>query len=66
MSADAKIWKDNEGWHAVTNWHERTIHGSEYSLSDIITAIEDKAKQPLNWEIFEFSNGLGLRGFLAK
>lgn len=66
MSADAKVWKDENGWHGISDWIDHEIISSEYALTDILTEIEDKAKQVLNWEIFEFKNGLGLRGYRAK
>ena len=66
MSSDAKVWKDKEGWHGISDWHDHELISHDYALSDIITEIEDKAKQQLNWEIFQFGNGLGLRGYRAK
>lgn len=66
MSSDAKVWKDKEGWHGISNWHIRELISHEYALTDILCEIEDKANQQLNWEIFTFENGLGLRGYIAK
>jgi hypothetical protein len=66
MSADAKVWQDHEGWHSISDWNEKQITGSHYQLSDIITQVEDSAGQSLYWEIFQFGNGFGLRGYRAK
>ena len=66
MSSDAKIWKDKEGWHGISDCGKEQIDVTEYELSDIIAYIEDEVEQQLNWEIFEFGNGLGLRGYRAK
>lgn len=66
MSSDAKVWKDTSGWHGISDWHDHEIVSSEYALTDILTEIEDKAGQPLDWDIFEFGNGLALRGYKAR
>lgn len=66
MSSDAKIWRDKDGWHGISDWHDQPLDSHEYGLSDIIAEIELRAKQPLDWDIFEFDNGLALRGFLAR
>lgn len=66
MSSNAKVWKDKEGWHGISDWHDKELISHDYALSDIIIAIEDQALQQLDWEIFEFKDGLGLRGYIAK
>jgi hypothetical protein len=67
MSSDAKVWKDKDGWHAVADFFKlEEIHTSDYELVQTLQYVEDEAGQSLNWEIFEFKNGLGLRGYRAK
>jgi hypothetical protein len=66
MSSDAKVWKDEDGWHGTSDLHTEQIDATEYDLSYIIDEIEAMFKQNLNWEIFKFENGLGLRGYRAK
>lgn len=66
MSADAKIWQDEHGWHGICDATGEKYHGTNYELSWLIIEIEYEMKQKLHWEIFEFGNGLGLRGYRAK
>lgn len=66
MSADAKVWKDDEGWHGIADFMEDQIDLSDYGLVDTLEHIEFEAGQDLNWEIFIFGNGPGLRGYRAK
>lgn len=67
MSADAKVWHDEMGWHGICDAFDGTIDGSHYDLTSILKGIEEEfMKQPLHWEIFQFKNGLGLRGYRAK
>jgi len=66
MSADAKVWADDTGW-----WNG--IHDGEcrssirthdaYALSHVLADIERCMHRQLRWEIFQFSNGPGLRGY---
>ena len=66
MSSDAKVWKDKDGWHAISDFFDGELNGTEYELSLLLKEVESEAKVLLNWEIFEFTNGLGLRGYRAK
>lgn len=67
MSSDAKVWKDKEGWHGICDSvPNEQFNEDEYGLRDILTEIEGEMKIRLNWEIFQFTNGLGLRGYRAK
>lgn len=67
MSADAKVWKDKDGWHGIADFMDEQIDLTEYGLVDTLEHIEMQAGgRALNWEIFEFKNGLGLRGYRAK
>lgn len=66
MSSDAKIWKDEHGWHGICDNYQGQIHVTEYELRYLIIEIEEFMEQQLNWEIFQFGNGLGLRGYRAK
>lgn len=67
MSADAKVWKDEEGWHGICDIvPNEQFYETDYGLKDILIEIESKMETRLNWEIFQFTNGLGLRGYRAK
>ena len=66
MSADAKVWKDDKGWHGVADFIDGQIDMTEYGLVDILEYIESQVETHLNWEIFQFNNGLGLRGYRAR
>lgn len=66
MSADAKVWQDKDGWHGVADFMEERLDMSDYDLVNILEQIEIMAKQELYWEIFQFSNGPGLRGYRAR
>lgn len=66
MSADAKVWKDETGWHGICDDCPEQLNGTDYDLAYIIKQIESRMGIPLDWEIFAFSNGLGLRGYRAK
>lgn len=67
MSADAKVWKDDEGWHGIADFMEKQIDMSNYELVDVLKYVEEQAGyQALHWEIFQFDNGPGLRGYRAK
>jgi hypothetical protein len=66
MSSDAKVWKDESGWHGICDLPGDELDGTEYDLSYIIKLIEDRFGHTLNWEIFQFGDGLGLRGYEAK
>ena len=66
MSSDAKVWREENEWHAISDWHDNELYSSEYSLTTILTEIEDKAGQELDWDIFQFANGLALRGYRAR
>lgn len=66
MSADAKVWQDENGWHGICDATKEEYGGSHYMLSEIIGLIEEEMRQKLHWEIFIFKNGLGLRGYRAK
>ena len=67
MSSDAKIWKDENGWHGICDAvPNEQFNGTEYELREILVEIEQEMKTRLNWEIFKFTNGLGLRGYKAK
>lgn len=67
MSSDAKIWQDKDGWHGICDdVPGEQFNETNYGLRDIIVEIEGEMKQSLHWEIFQFDNGLGLRGYRAK
>ncbi len=66
MSADAKVWKDNDGWHGICDAYNEQLDESEYGLTDLLIDIEDRMEMKLDWEIFQFTNGPGLRGYRAK
>lgn len=66
MSSDAKAWKDKNGWHAICDATKDQIDGTEYGLVEVLIEIEYIMKAKLHWEIFEFGNGWGLRGYRAK
>lgn len=66
MSADAKVWKDDKGWHGIAEFTDNQIDMTAYGLTDMLEYIEEMAGRPLNWEIFEFKNGLGLIGYRAR
>jgi hypothetical protein len=66
MSSDAKVWKDEDGWHGICDAVSGQIDGTEYGLRYVISRIEMDMEVELNWEIFQFTNGLGLRGYRAK
>lgn len=70
MSADAKVWKDEGGWFGFhdndddcpINAHE----GTAYDLVRVLQSIEQCLGSPLDWEIRQFGNGLGLDGRRAR
>jgi hypothetical protein len=66
MSADAKVWQDKDGWHGIADFIEGQIDVTDYELATLLADIELKARQELHWEIFQFANGPGLRGYRAK
>ena len=66
MSSDAKIWHDKDGWHGICDDSNHQVNDDDYSLNSVIGYIESVMGQRLHWEIFEFGNGLGLRGYRAK
>lgn len=66
MSSDAKVWQDEHGWHGICDASDVAIDGSQYDLYFVLGVVEHLMGQPLHWEIFEFGNGLGLRGYRAK
>lgn len=67
MSADAKVWQDKDGWHGIADFMPNTqLNYTNYDLSELLEEIEVRAGQPLHWEIFQFDNGPGLRGFRAR
>lgn len=67
MSADAKVWQDEDGsWYGICDGSEGQLTGTEYGLTSLLIEVEYIMKQHLHWEIFQFGDGLGLRGFRAK
>lgn len=67
MSSDAKVWQDKYGWHGICDAKPKEqFDGTDYDLSALIIEVEYEMGQKLHWEIFEFGNGLGLRGYRAK
>jgi hypothetical protein len=66
MSSDAKVWQDKNGWHGICDATSKQLDGDDYDLKIIIEDIEDLMGQRLHWEIFQFTNGLGLRAYRAK
>ena len=67
MSADAKVWRDDRGyWHSISDFQKGEMVSSAYGLTELLIEIEHEAKQKLDWDIFEFGNGLGLRGYRAR
>lgn len=66
LSADAKVWLDEEGWHGIADFMKDGIDLSYYDLTTVLRLIEEAAEQSLAWEIFQFDNGLGLRGYIAR
>lgn len=67
MSADAKVWQDKEGWHGICDAVPgEQFNETNYGLVDILREIEGEMKQRLHWEIFQFGNGPGLRGYRSK
>lgn len=66
MSADAKVWKDDTGWHGIADFIVGQLDVSDYELVDLLADVEIEAQQSLNWEIFIYPQGPGLRGYRAK
>ena len=67
MSADAKLWQDDEGrWHSVNNWDDEPGLGSPYDFIKLLTDIEAKAGCPLHWEIYQYAGGHCIRGYVTK
>lgn len=66
MSADAKIWRDKDGWHGICDGSEVALDFGLYGLSEVILDIENEMKQKLDWDICHFANGLALRGYRAR
>ena len=66
MSSDAKVWQDKDGWHGIADFMDEQIDMTDYDLVEILEHIERLARQSLHWEIFQFTNGPGLRGYRAR
>jgi hypothetical protein len=73
MSADAKIWQDDDGsWHGIHDLdcqHPSGTHsGTEYDLRDILDGVEscENNSRRMRWEFRVYPDGkAGLRGFVC-
>lgn len=71
MSADAKVWvDDDEGW-LWCGTHDGPCNGyhQNYGLSDVLDSIERCMTEPnhaMRWQIFTYQNGTtGLKGYIV-
>lgn len=69
MSADAKVWADENGWHGIHDGkcHNETQHnGTEFDLIDVLLSIEAcMGAQGMRWVHGNYPNGLALRGYIC-
>jgi hypothetical protein len=70
MSADAKVWQDDEGdWHAIHDGecsHAVEHRGTEYDLESILREVAVCMEKPagLRWVQFIYTDGkAGLKGY---
>lgn len=74
MSADAKAWTEDGAWDSWKGVHDGPCvcstslmvpHDQGANLSELLRDLEECVGRQLRWEIFEYGNGLGLRGYVA-
>lgn len=64
MSADAKVWPDDDFfWGAVHDGPCKCGKHEPGMLSDMLREVEECMEGQLRWEIFQFGDGPGLRGY---
>ena len=68
MSADAKVYQENNLWYGVHDGPcspgSMPHNQGEYSLTFLMDELE-QCTGTLRWEMFQYPNGLGLRGFVV-
>jgi hypothetical protein len=69
MSADAKVWQEEDGrsWKGTHDGECRpdALHDYPGLLTETLQSVEKCMGHELRWELRVYENGLGLSGWLA-
>jgi hypothetical protein len=67
MSADAKVWHDDTGWHGIDDHCDGRHDGIDYDLVTVLTDIERcMDSRGMRWEFRVYPDGqAGLVGYIS-